>query len=63
MKLNIEEPYIKGVLTYKQRRYLQLWLDEWYGPIYQCKNCGKVEIWDNFNYCPICGAEIEWEGE
>lgn len=48
MKLNIEEPYIE---------------DEWYGPIYQCKNCRKVEIWDNFNYCPICGAEIEWEGE
>ena len=48
IKLNIEAPHIE---------------DEWFGPIYQCKNCAKVEIWDKFNYCPGCGVEIEWEGK
>jgi len=48
IKLNIEASHIE---------------DEWFGPIYQCKNCTKVEIWDKFNYCPSCGVEIEWEVE
>mgnify|MGYP001558308782 CR=1 FL=1 len=34
--------------------------DEWYGYIIQCDKCQTRNIWDDFNYCPICGEKIEW---
>ena len=36
--------------------------DEWFGNIYTCPKCGEQEIWLNFNYCPMCGVKIQFEG-
>jgi rubrerythrin len=32
--------------------------DEWWGVIYTCPNCNKNVIWNDFNYCPLCGLKI-----
>ena len=25
---------------------------------YECSNCGTIEIWNGYNYCPCCGAKL-----
>jgi rubrerythrin len=32
--------------------------DEFYGPIYKCPFCNKDNLQDNYNYCPICGKNL-----
>lgn len=34
--------------------------DEWWGFVYRCNSCNQKVIWNNFNYCPNCGKEIDW---
>lgn len=29
---------------------------------YDCPNCGRENITDDFAYCPDCGCEIDWSG-
>lgn len=29
---------------------------------YDCSNCGRENITDDFAYCPDCGCEIDWTG-
>ena len=36
--------------------------DSWWGFTFVCPNCKERGIWDNFSYCPDCGAKIEWQG-
>lgn len=33
--------------------------DEWYGDVYQCPNCGERCIWNDSNFCMICGQQVE----
>lgn len=34
--------------------------DEWYCRVFQCSECkAKGLPWDEMNYCPVCGREIE----
>jgi rRNA maturation endonuclease Nob1 len=33
--------------------------DEWYGPIYTCPSCAKETLWDDFKFCPNCGADLK----
>jgi predicted RNA-binding Zn-ribbon protein involved in translation (DUF1610 family) len=37
--------------------------NEWFGYLYKCEDCGEVEIWQDFKYCPNCGVGVCWEGE
>ena len=35
--------------------------DEWYCNWYCCPSCGVCDIAKGFNYCPNCGATLEWK--
>ena len=34
--------------------------DEWWCDWYKCPNCKNKNITDSFNYCPMCGSQINW---
>jgi len=35
--------------------------DELYGSWYKCPECGDTYIFNDFNYCPMCGCKIDWQ--
>lgn len=35
---------------------------ETYGEMYQCGKCLESEIYSRYNFCPMCGERIDWEG-
>ena len=37
--------------------------DEWYGAIFECKNCSATSIMNWFRFCPECGIRLRFSKE
>lgn len=37
--------------------------DEWYGAIFECKNCSATSIMNWFKFCPECGVKLRFSKE
>ena len=35
--------------------------ESWGANIYRCPRCQRIKIERDFEFCPMCGAELIWE--